>query len=581
MPDNYEAFVTAYNNFDSQPLRGEKLRRFYVDDFTKDAVNEITTTIRITERFKKMLVIGHRGCGKSTILNKVAEDLRDKYHVVAFSAADVINMMDVEVVDILLGTYLQVLESVDLKKDSKFSERLLKPFQNLMKFFSNIEKMNILEFISVKFKVETESRDAIRQALRHQMDTLQKNLSNACDEIHKATKKNVLVIIDDLDKLDTQFAERIFYANSDLLTLPKAKIVYTFPLDTYYCSDFIRIRDQYADQFISLVNVRNFEGDSLETSQHALIKLILRRIDEGLITEEAMRYLIDMSGGLLRDLVKFMQDACKLAIVEKSAKIEQNTVESAINAHINDYRRVFDFPNYAEKVQHIAKTKKMIDNKTLVYLLRYLFVLEYRQGDKLWYDVHPCLNKALGKKEQGEIMQDKFVLEKQIEKAQRNLQTHHLSISYSELASMYESQELTIAPEYQRHFHWMDTQKTRFIESILLGFPTAAIFVVQNAQGLWELVDGMQRLATVFEFIGVLKNIDGQHLPPFRLAFASNQTTQLSLLEGLTFAELSTRTSSSIQHAICRVEIIKIDNNQSLKYEVFARLNPGIQYNPQ
>jgi hypothetical protein len=61
MPDNYEAFVTAYNNFDSQPLRGDKLRRFYVDDFTKDAVNEITTTIRITERFKKMLVIGHRG----------------------------------------------------------------------------------------------------------------------------------------------------------------------------------------------------------------------------------------------------------------------------------------------------------------------------------------------------------------------------------------------------------------------------------------------------------------------------------------------------------------------------------------
>jgi energy-coupling factor transporter ATP-binding protein EcfA2 len=272
MPDNYEAFVTAYNNFDSQPLRGDKLRRFYVDDFTKDAVNEITTTIRITERFKKMLVIGHRGCGKSTIFNMVAEDLRDKYHVVAFSAADVINMMDVEVVDILLGTYLQVLESVDLKKDSKFSERLLKPFKALMEFFSkDIKEMNILEIISVKFQVEPESRDTIRQGLRHQMDTLQKNLSNACDEIHKATEKNVLVIIDDLDKLETKFAERIFYANSDLLILPQAKIVYTFPLDTYYCSDFIRIRDQYADQFISLVNVRNFEGDYLETSQLTLI----------------------------------------------------------------------------------------------------------------------------------------------------------------------------------------------------------------------------------------------------------------------------------------------------------------------
>ena len=395
MSNNYDAFVTAYNNFDSQPLRGEKLRRFYVDDFTKDAVNEITTTIRITERFKKMLVIGHRGCGKSTILNKVAEDLEKEYHVVAFSAADVINMMDVEVVDILLGTYLQVLESV--KKKPKLSEKLLKPFKKLMGFFKDIQEVNLLGSASIKFKVEPESRDAIRQGLRKQMDTLQKNLSNACDEIHQETKQDVLIIIDDLDKLETKFATNIFYANPDLLTLPQAKMIYTFPLDTYYCSDFIRIRDRYEDQFISLVNVRDSQGDDLEDALQALIKLISLRIPKSLVTKEAMRYVIDMSGGLLRDLVKFMQDACKLAIVDKSAKIELSTVESAVNAHINDYYRVFDFPQYAEKVQDIAKTKKKIDNETLVYLLRYLFVLEYRYKKKLWYDVHPCLNEALEK----------------------------------------------------------------------------------------------------------------------------------------------------------------------------------------
>jgi GTPase SAR1 family protein len=107
-----------------------------------------------------MLVIGHRGCGKSTILNRVAEDLQDEYHIVAFSAADTINMTNVEVVDILLGTYLQVLESVE--KKNKLSDRLLQPFKGLMKFFSKeIKEMNILEFISVKFQVESESRDTI------------------------------------------------------------------------------------------------------------------------------------------------------------------------------------------------------------------------------------------------------------------------------------------------------------------------------------------------------------------------------------------------------------------------------------
>lgn len=51
-----EAFKNAYNNFDSRPLAGETLRRFYIDDFTKDAVESIKTTIEISEKFRKMLV---------------------------------------------------------------------------------------------------------------------------------------------------------------------------------------------------------------------------------------------------------------------------------------------------------------------------------------------------------------------------------------------------------------------------------------------------------------------------------------------------------------------------------------------
>ncbi|MCP5107230.1 MAG: hypothetical protein GY950_27835, partial [bacterium] len=84
---NYDAFVEAYNNFDSRPLEGESMKKFYVDDFTRDITNSIIKTVQITEKFRKILIIGHTGCGKSTILNKVAEELEDKYHVVTFSVA--------------------------------------------------------------------------------------------------------------------------------------------------------------------------------------------------------------------------------------------------------------------------------------------------------------------------------------------------------------------------------------------------------------------------------------------------------------------------------------------------------------
>jgi ABC-type uncharacterized transport system ATPase component len=63
-----------------------------------------------------MLVIGHRGCGKSTILNKVAEELINDFHIVSFSAADTLNMNDVETIDILISIYLQVLDSMSKSK---------------------------------------------------------------------------------------------------------------------------------------------------------------------------------------------------------------------------------------------------------------------------------------------------------------------------------------------------------------------------------------------------------------------------------------------------------------------------------
>lgn len=43
-----KALTIAYNNFDSRPLAGETLRKFYIDDFTKDEVKSIRKTITIS-----------------------------------------------------------------------------------------------------------------------------------------------------------------------------------------------------------------------------------------------------------------------------------------------------------------------------------------------------------------------------------------------------------------------------------------------------------------------------------------------------------------------------------------------------
>jgi len=223
---NREDFIKSYNHFDGRPLIGQTLRDFYIDDFCKTSVKEIATTVEISEQFRKMLLIGHRGCGKSTILNKVAEELRAKYYVVSFSASDELNMMDVETVDILLAAYLQLLKSLDknwliklLEKDStikEFIDILKKP----LKLETSIKDIELFKTIAFKFKVENESRAEMRSGLHGQIKELLDNIDKICKEIEKQKEKTILIIIDDLDKLETNFAEKIFFENQLLLTLP-------------------------------------------------------------------------------------------------------------------------------------------------------------------------------------------------------------------------------------------------------------------------------------------------------------------------------------------------------------------------
>ncbi len=356
-PNNItEALEIAYNNFDSRPLVGETLRKFYIDDFTKDEVKSIKKTVKISEKFCKMLVIGHRGCGKSTIINKVAEELKDDFHIVSFSAGETLNMNDVETIDILISIYLQVLNSLQslYPNNEDKIKAIINQFNTIMQSAKSKLKLtevglNLLRTLSFKIKVENESRDVLREEFSNQIEKLDNSIAQCISSIRKYYKeqdqkgKDVLIIIDDLDKLDNKFAEKVFFQDSHLLTMPKAKIIYTFPLETYYCPSFRKHKDRYKTQYISLVVVDQDKNGDIGIKQ--LERLILKRIDQQYITEEALKEMILSSGGLLRDLVQFMQDACAEALVDDSTVIDKDVAEAVINETVNDYYRLFDFPN--------------------------------------------------------------------------------------------------------------------------------------------------------------------------------------------------------------------------------------------
>lgn len=93
---------------------------------------------------------------------------------------------------------------------------------------------------------------------------------------------------------------------------------------------------------------------------------------------------------------------------------------------------------------------------------------------------------------------------------------------------LYRDGDIDIHPEFQRIFRWNSTQKSRLIESILLGIPIPPIFVSQRDDGVWDVIDGVQRLSTVLEFVGEYRDDAGQRVAPSVLT----TTEYLPALEG-------------------------------------------------
>lgn len=201
-----------------------------------------------------------------------------------------------------------------------------------------------------------------------------------------------------------------------------------------------------------------------------------------------------------------------------------------------------------------------------------------------------------------------ILLESEIHNGRERLSSDRMDVSFGELINMYKSHELIIKPDYQRLYRWTSQQKTDLIESLLIGIPVPPIFVAEDKEGIWELIDGLQRLSTIISFFGELEikedlsYTDGTPQQEKEgsvtndLFDSENEEDKVSLynkwkleegaliksLKDLNVDTLPSKYKINLKRAVCRVEILRGESNTSMKYELFKRLNSsGSKLTPQ
>jgi len=89
------------------------------------------------------------------------------------------------------------------------------------------------------------------------------------------------------------------------------------------------------------------------------------------------------------------------------------------------------------------------------------------------------------------------MLTEEIARGQRLVRTDAYQMSVGEIVSMYDDREIIIDPEFPRLFRLDASQKSKLIDSLLLGIPLPPIFVFEREDSSWELIDGLQRISTI------------------------------------------------------------------------------------
>lgn len=204
-------------------------------------------------------------------------------------------------------------------------------------------------------------------------------------------------------------------------------------------------------------------------------------------------------------------------------------------------------------------------------------------------------------------------LDKELESVRSSFRTQKMSMSIGELCSLFKKEDLILNPNFQRVFRWNKEQQSRLIESILLGIPLPPIFVAQQKNGKWSVVDGLQRLSTIFSIEGLLqadskdavKHVlslkhqilreEGQEIDdedefndieeeieeilhteePDEEIFKFVGLKKLTKLNGLTWKELSLDHRRTVRRSFFEINIMYLESNTKAQYELFQRLNTG------
>ena len=153
----------------------------------------------------------------------------------------------------------------------------------------------------------------------------------------------------------------------------------------------------------------------------------------------------------------------------------------------------------------------------------------------------------------------KLAAEEQIRTLRKEIDYNTRDYTIDFLIQQFRNDEFYIPDEYQRQYVWNDSDKNRFMESILLGLPIPFMFFSDTDDGRCEIIDGAQRTRAMEEFMSgdmILTDLK-----------------KLTSLNGFAYNDIPPYFRKKFDKTNMRIIVLSDETSLEIRQEIFNRLN--------
>ena len=372
--------------------------------------------IRTSREKTHILVVGHGGCGKSTELRMLSLKLRKSgVSVIIIEARDDLDLNNFSYIDIFMLIVERLTEyAKDNENKFKIPTKLIKAFNEALttkitqEYWESKSEAGmeagasisaslpfLFSFVS-KIAASLKLGSAQREEIRRQIDPKMKEIINALnallDEINSHSDNKIVIIIDGLEKCQTDNAVKLFSRDISSLSAINTHLILACPINIYR-SPVANTLQGYFIRPAMMPMIKTHYPDSLDNpfkyGVDVIKALIGKRVEDSFFDDGIIDEIIKMGGGSLRDTCSLLSDSAFEAYMRGSKTVDQPSFERAMNQFATDvfYRAE---SKYYPMIKRIFEGERQPRNNSDLAQLLYAGVVFEYNGDG-WIDLHPLI----------------------------------------------------------------------------------------------------------------------------------------------------------------------------------------------